>query len=88
MHAFGQHKYPREYDPPTGIVRNLTCRDKLKQEIGLIDARRQKDPHIAFFAAKNPGYQNGNELLCLTAIAMDNITPACRRFFTPDAEPC
>ena len=41
--------------------------------------RLQSDPHVAFFAARNPGHERGDELVCLCELGDDNLTPAGRR---------
>jgi hypothetical protein len=39
------------------------------------------DPHVAFFLNRNPGWRRGDELVCLTEIAFENLTPAGRRMW-------
>jgi hypothetical protein len=34
---------------------------------------------VRFFLARNPGFVRGDELVCWTSIADDNLTPAGRR---------
>jgi hypothetical protein len=42
---------------------------------------RLADPHIAFFLERNPGWKEGDELVCLTEIAEENLTRAGRRMW-------
>lgn len=42
---------------------------------------RLSDPHVAFFLELNPGWRNGDELVCLTEIAEGNLTDAGRRMW-------
>ena len=37
------------------------------------------DEHAAFFAAANPGYLDGDELVCVARIEPDNFSAALRR---------
>ena len=76
--AFGALKFPREYDPGSGIIRPAH-RTPLRAGVGDIEPRLMSNPHIAFFAAANPGHRAGDELACLTALDPDNLTPAGRR---------
>lgn len=39
------------------------------------------DPHVAFFLERNPGWLQGDELVCLTELSFDNLTPAGRRMW-------
>jgi hypothetical protein len=36
---------------------------------------------VGFFLARNPGWREGDELVCLTEIAEGNLTPAGRRLW-------
>jgi hypothetical protein len=38
-----------------------------------------QDPHVAFFQKLNPGYAQGDELVCLARFHPDNLTPYIRR---------
>ncbi len=40
---------------------------------------RQKDPHIAYFEKRNPGWTRGDELVCICGLGDDNLTGAGRR---------
>ena len=41
---------------------------RLRTGIAEVTPERLKDPHVAFFVARNPGYAQGDELVCLTHI--------------------
>ncbi|MBA3533079.1 MAG: hypothetical protein H0T73_14235 [Ardenticatenales bacterium] len=71
-------KFPTGYEPVRGIVR-LANAAPLRPDVANIEARRLRDPHIAFFAATNPGHAQGDELACLTEIVPTNLTAAGRR---------
>lgn len=66
------------FDPVTGIVK-LKKPQVLAPELRDMPPGRALDPHIAYFLARNPGYVRGDELVCLTRIADDNLTAAGRR---------
>lgn len=38
--------------------------------------RLKSDPHVAYFMNSNPGYSQGDELVCLTSLQRENLTPA------------
>lgn len=61
-----------------GIVR-FPEPQKLRGELAEVPAGRRADPHVAFFLEKNPGWTEGDELVCLTEISEENLTAAgCR----------
>jgi hypothetical protein len=68
------------YDPAAGVVR-LERPQALRDRDGLcgIPPERLSDPHVAYFAARNPGHARGDELVCLCELTDDNLTAAGRR---------
>jgi hypothetical protein len=40
---------------------------------------RDRDPHVAFFAGRNPGWAQGDELVCVCPLSADNLTRAGER---------
>ena len=71
-------RFGRQYDPATGVVR-FKNPQRLRRALVEIPVGRIEDPHVAFFAARNPGYAAGDELVCLTELAPSNLTAAGRR---------
>jgi hypothetical protein len=61
-----------------GIVR-FPHPQRLRSHLSGIPEGRMSDPHVRFFARRNPGADRGDELVCLTRIHEDNLTPAGRR---------
>ncbi len=60
------------YDPVTGIIH---CRHDyhLRDGIGDIAECERRDPRIAFFEGRNPGWRQGDELACLTDLSYANL---------------
>jgi hypothetical protein len=58
---------------------------KLRGELATVPEGRLADPHVAFFLEKNPGWTEGDELVCLTEIAEENLTAAGRRMWRTGA---
>ena len=84
MQHLGRQQFQDAYDAANGIVR-FPYPQVLRQHLLGITQQRLADPHIQFFVERNPGYNQGDELVCLTEIAEDNLTPAGQRmwFSTP-----
>jgi hypothetical protein len=76
--TFASKKYPEEYIKNRGIIRpkNTTY---LKKGVSDINNSLLRNPHISFFKQKNPGYMQGDELICLTKLSRDNFKPALYR---------
>jgi len=71
-------RFGRTYDPATGVVR-FANPQRLRGALSEIPAGRMGDSHVAFFASRNPGHAEGDELVCLTELTPDNLTAAGRR---------
>ncbi|CAN1213202.1 N-acetyltransferase domain-containing protein [Tumidithrix helvetica PCC 7403] len=68
------------YQPATGIVR-FPHPQILQDSLIEIPKGRQSNSHIRFFEANNPGYRQGDELVCLTEVRYDNLTRAGQRMW-------
>ena len=79
IHHLAGERFGSDYDPESGIVRFSEGATPLRAGVAPVEDRRLRNPHVAFFVAKNPGYIRGDELVCLTEIRLDNLSPAGRR---------
>ena len=86
LDAIARARFGARYDAAAGVVR-LARPQVLAGDLLEVPAGRARDPHVEFFLARNPGYVRGDELVCLTRIADDNLTPAGRRMARAAAEP-
>jgi len=82
-------RFSAQFDPHTGVVR-FARPQQLRAGLNDIPVGRTHDPHVAFFAQKNPGYASGDELVCLTELCEENLTAAGRRMIAPrtNEAPC
>jgi hypothetical protein len=82
--ALGRQKYPASCDFAAGVIRASSGRDRLRRGVADITAERLRDPHVRFFAERNPGHADGDELCCLAPLTRANFTPAAYRVIGPD----
>lgn len=68
------------FDERAGIVR-FPQPQVLAPGLRGVPAHRMSDPHIAFFARRNPAHEHGDELVCLTALAWSNLTKSGERMW-------
>ncbi|HSL20129.1 MAG TPA: hypothetical protein VK886_01245 [Vicinamibacterales bacterium] len=78
-------RFGRLYEPAAGIVR-FPRPQVLREELADISAGRLQDTDVAFFAARNPGWRRGDELVCVTEVCLRNLTPAGRRMWLHPGE--
>ena len=78
MDYLGRKKFGSQYNQTTGIVRFSTPQS-LKAGLVHVPNGKRTNPHVAHFLKLNPGYVQGDELLCLTELNDTNLTAAGRR---------
>ena len=71
-----QARFGQSYN--RGIVR-FAHPQRLRGDLAAVPKGRMTDPHVSFFLARNPGHENGDELVCLTELCSENLTAAGRR---------
>lgn len=71
-------RFGTAFDAAAGVVR-FAEPQRLRGELAGIPDARRRNPHIEYFARCNPGHAEGDELVCLTEISDENLTPAGRR---------
>lgn len=79
MEHLAKQRFGADYHCEEGVVRFKDGATPLRDGIAEVTEERLHDPHVAFYIAKNPGHVNGDELVCITRIHPDNLTPAGRR---------
>ena len=70
--------YGTLFESNTGIVR-FPNPQRLRGPLASVAEGRFRNPHVAFFLARNPGHPRGDELACITEICDSNLTAAGRR---------
>jgi hypothetical protein len=85
--ALASHKFPGAYDAAAGIVRADDASCRLRSDVAQLTSRRLRDPHIHFFAERNPGHRQGDELCCVAPLTRENFTPAAYRVIGAEVSP-
>jgi hypothetical protein len=78
LDALAAERYGAQYDPRTGVVR-FKRPQSLRDDLRAIPDGKSGDPHVDFFLKSNPGHSAGDELVCLTELTDENLTPAGHR---------
>jgi len=79
MEHLATQRFGSDYHCEEGVVRFRNGATPLREGIAEVTDERLHDPHIAFYISRNPGYINGDELVCITRVHPDNFTPAGKR---------
>jgi hypothetical protein len=79
--ALAQARFGTDYNPASGVIHFAHSHGHLKAEIAWPDERAAKKEAVAFFLQCNPGFWQGDELVCLCPLTPDNMSSFCRRVF-------
>jgi hypothetical protein len=78
LDSLARERFGARFDSENGIVR-FTQPQKLRGAMNQIPTGKIADPHVSFFLQRNPDHVFGDELVCLTELADENLTAAGRR---------
>lgn len=76
-----RRRFGAAFDPTTGVVRFAESRGRLADDWARIEAHHARRADVAFFLARNPGWRDGDELVCLCPIEGTWMRPFARRSF-------
>lgn len=81
MTYMGAALFGPRFDAAAGVVRREPGGAALKPAFAGLDAARRRHPEIRHFLALNPGHGEGDELLCLCDLSMENLRPMAQTRF-------
>jgi hypothetical protein len=81
MDTLAYGRFGQAYDASRGVVSFAESRGHLKPRWAVVESDELRRRDVAFFLARNPGYDRGDELVCLTELAPHNLRPIARRIF-------
>ncbi len=79
MRELASRWFGSQYDAERGILRFEGQNYRVRDGIAPIDRAAAAHPHIAFFAERNPGHVDGEELVCLTEVRLRDLALAVGR---------
>ncbi len=69
------------YDSTAGLLRFQTPQGRLVPTLAEVPENHSRLEEVAYFLERNPGYANGDELVCLCQLTPENLRPFARRLF-------
>ncbi len=73
LDAAAVHKFGAAYGREHGIIQWNGGRERLRPCHCSVGGRGSRDPHVAFFLRKNPGWREGAELACIAEVSRENL---------------
>ena len=83
--ASAQQLFGFDWDPQRGIVHFSESMGQLKPELAQTSWQRSRSPMVKFFLERNPGFADGDELVCITELSAENLKRAALRGFEQGA---
>jgi len=81
MDQLGTSLFGSDYKADKGVVSFPLSHGQLRPEWAEPPEEVMSRPEVQFFLRMNPGYRQGDELLCLTELGSENLRPMARRLF-------
>ncbi|MEO8269030.1 MAG: hypothetical protein ABI557_04875 [Aureliella sp.] len=82
--ALAREKFGELFDDATGIIHFPSPQGRLSDELAEIPDRHRRLRPVEHFIKLNPGFRDGDELVCLCRLAGDNLRPMAARAFGAD----
>ena len=79
LNDLARQRFGDAYDAATGVAR-VADDYALRPGVGDVTTSRGRDPFIEFFARRNPGWPQGDELVCLAPLRLENLRERPRRW--------
>jgi hypothetical protein len=73
--------FPHDYNPRAGLIEFNPSRGHLRPELAEPRDDELGRPGVSYFLARNPGYRQGHELVCVCDIDESNMKPMTLRLF-------
>jgi len=87
MRELARQRFDEAYDSERGIVSFARSRGHLRPMWATVEPEEAARLDVAFFLRSNPGYTQGDELVCLTELSCGNLRPLARRLFEQGLRP-
>jgi len=85
MDFLAADRFGAAYKAASGVLRFAGLEGHLRSHYARIPEKDLRLPEVRYFLQRNPGYAQGDELVCLCELAADNLRPIARRVFESGA---
>ncbi len=80
IHRVSAILYPDNWVPEKGIIKFDHAIGALCPDFAAGTFKRRTNPHVAFFLERNPGFYQGDELVCLASLDPQNFKRSAREY--------
>lgn len=86
LSALAREKFGHHFNEATGVVHFDTPQGRLCEALAEVPGQHRKLPAVEHFLRLNPGYRDGDELVCLCRLVRENLRPFAARVFEANDE--
>jgi hypothetical protein len=79
--TLAENRFGVDFDPTKGVVSFAEPRGQLMAHLAEPSETEMQKETVRFFMSKNPGYRQGDELVCLCRLCPENLRPLPKRHF-------
>jgi len=69
-----------DWKPDLGVILYEKPKDRLKSDLAQGSMQKKHKPQVQFFLEKNPGYERGDELVCMANVHPENMKRLAKAF--------
>lgn len=80
LNVLASERFGRQYDPITGVIRYDTAHEHVRRGLAPLTEETMRNPHVRFFAERNPGHEAGEELACVALVRTIDLVRAAAGF--------
>jgi hypothetical protein len=79
LDAVASARFGAQYDRASRVIRLDGAHDRVREGTAPLTAELLDNPHVRFFAERNPGHASGDELACLAHVRLRDLARAVSR---------
>lgn len=80
-HQVAERLFGRAWNRKRGVVQFGKSLGQLKPHLAATSWQRSNSPMVTYFLQRNPGFEDGDELVCLTELSVSNLKRSALRCF-------
>ena len=73
MDILANYKFGSAYKKQKGLIQFDESKGHLNSKFNMVAPHLARNPHVNFFLEKNKGYDQGDELVCMTELCVSNL---------------
>lgn len=73
LDSLATERFGSDYDANCGLVKYAVAHEHVRDGVAPLTAAALRNPHVRYFAERNPGHADGDELACLADVRLRDL---------------